>query len=274
MDEFLTPAAFAFALIGLILASMFTLVLRRRINAFRLQEADLVELANRNAALETANGWLERKLSDLTSNLAQGELLVQQRLGIELHDGPAQLLVYILMQTDELAAGPRLTEVPKLAANIRRAAETALSDLRAVSRGLFIGQLDAAAARADSLKTVVLAHELRTGRAVATEGIELIAGTPEAIRACASQVVREALSNGFRHAGGQGQSVRVRWEGALIRIVVADTGPGFPMPSPEALVTMGLAGMRQRTEAVGGTMAIRSRPGEGTELIFDFPLGP
>jgi signal transduction histidine kinase len=64
--------------------------------------------------------------------------------------------------------------------------------------------------------------------------------------------VQEALNNGYRHGGGTNQRVSQTYEGNTIIVVVSDEGPGFDKSTmrPEGL---GIAGLRERIESLGGT---------------------
>ena len=85
------------------------------------------------------------------------------------------------------------------------------------------------------------------------------------------RVLQEALRNARRHSGARNVEVRLKTEGGEILAEVADDGRGFNMVSVRAGV--GLSAMRERIEGVGGTLAIYSRPGEGTRVVVSIPLG-
>ena len=81
--------------------------------------------------------------------------------------------------------------------------------------------------------------------------------------------VQEGLNNAFRHAGGAGQSVAVTLENRTLRVVVADAGGGFDVR--EGGEGLGLAGLRERVESLGGTFAVDSSP-SGTRLTMKLRL--
>jgi signal transduction histidine kinase len=89
-------------------------------------------------------------------------------------------------------------------------------------------------------------------------------------RICIYRFVQEALNNGYRHAGGLGQSVTQTADGACIRVEVADGGPGFDTAAvrPEGL---GLAGLRERVESLGGRFAIESSK-TGTKVTMSLDI--
>jgi signal transduction histidine kinase len=121
----------------------------------------------------------------------------------------------------------------------------------------------------------VRAHERRSGLPVAVELGQLPDDAPLPAKIAAYRVIQEALTNAARHAGGAGQQVRVTAVDATLTIEVADRGTGFDatrvLASDEH---MGLVGMRERVESLGGVLAIESAPGHGTTVIAHLPLDP
>jgi len=87
------------------------------------------------------------------------------------------------------------------------------------------------------------------------------------------RVLQEALNNIKQHA--EASNVRVRLVGAFPSVIlrVEDNGRGFdPVRQREdSAVQMGLSSMEERIRLLGGTMSIRSAPGEGTRIIFEIP---
>jgi signal transduction histidine kinase len=83
------------------------------------------------------------------------------------------------------------------------------------------------------------------------------------------RVVREAVSNAIRH--GRAQTVTVQLsEAPELRLLVSDDGRGFTAPDPGP-GHHGLVNMRERVDAIGGRLQIRSRAGEGTEVLVVVP---
>jgi signal transduction histidine kinase len=99
---------------------------------------------------------------------------------------------------------------------------------------------------------------------------------PEAAKICIYRFVQEGLNNGWRHAEGKEQSVDLVIEGDdLLRLTVADRGPGFAAPPPGAGAdgtTLGLAGLGDRVESLGGQLTARNRAGGGAELVMTLDL--
>jgi protein-histidine pros-kinase len=92
----------------------------------------------------------------------------------------------------------------------------------------------------------------------------------------AFRIVQEAVNNTLRHASARGITVSVRTDSKRLLLSVRDDGSGFDVP--EALKRaatgrhLGLLGMRERVEALGGRLEIESTPGHGTEIRASVPL--
>ncbi|MGZ6316156.1 MAG: ATP-binding protein, partial [Anaerolineales bacterium] len=83
----------------------------------------------------------------------------------------------------------------------------------------------------------------------------------------AYRLVQEALNNAFKHAGGEGQRVSAWGSEKCLCIEVSDRGPGFEAHQvTEVDEHLGLVGMRERVESLGGTFEIESKAGQGTKV--------
>jgi PAS domain S-box-containing protein len=85
-----------------------------------------------------------------------------------------------------------------------------------------------------------------------------------------SRILQEALANARRHSGARNVEVRLRTEDDAVLAAVIDNGRGFDPASPRAGV--GLSTMRERVEALGGEIEVKSPPGEGTKVALRVPL--
>jgi signal transduction histidine kinase len=86
------------------------------------------------------------------------------------------------------------------------------------------------------------------------------------------QVAREALTNVMRHSGARSVTVAVERDRATLRLIVADNGRGI-LHQPHANPSMGLAGIRERLELMGGTLQVNSSR-SGTTLSAEIPEPP
>ena len=95
---------------------------------------------------------------------------------------------------------------------------------------------------------------------------------PDSLKVCAYRFVQEALSNSFKHSGGRDQSVTATGNDATIVLKVSDHGPGLPNGSARVHNDrLGLIGLRDRIETLGGQLAIQPSP-SGFSLTASFDL--
>jgi signal transduction histidine kinase len=100
---------------------------------------------------------------------------------------------------------------------------------------------------------------------------ELADGLPDSHRTCVYRVVQEALNNCAKHSQATEIRVIVRQNQDGLSVSVQDDGIGF---DPRQEKGMGLLGMEERVERLGGLLSIESQPGNGTVLSIHFPLAP
>jgi signal transduction histidine kinase len=84
--------------------------------------------------------------------------------------------------------------------------------------------------------------------------------------------LQEALSNATRHARGAPVAARVGADAGFLHLTVTDQGPGFAVERVGAAGRLGLAGLREQAELLGGSFQIDTSPGRGTTLRLHWPL--
>jgi PAS domain S-box-containing protein len=94
---------------------------------------------------------------------------------------------------------------------------------------------------------------------------------PEEVSVELLRVLREALTNVRRHSVARNVEVRLGAESEALVVAVIDDGRGFHSASTRTGV--GLVGMDERVEGLGGKIEVSSRPGEGTKVTVKVPLG-
>ncbi|NYF54585.1 sensor histidine kinase [Micromonospora purpureochromogenes] len=93
---------------------------------------------------------------------------------------------------------------------------------------------------------------------------------PTAVDVAAYRIIQESLTNAHRHAPGAAVAVRLRYDPEGVTIEVRDTG-AETSPSPGPSAGLGLLGMRERAEAVGGTFTAGPRPDGGWSVRAELP---
>jgi signal transduction histidine kinase len=188
----------------------------------------------------------------------------RRRIARELHDGLAHELAFIVTE------GARLSERRKQdvdVAEIAVAAERALGESRRAIAAL-TRPLDEPLAAVLSQMAGELAE--RCGVVLELDLDERI-DVPPAAREELLRIVREAVTNAARH--GSASVVRIELtDGHGVRLRVVDNGSGFDSARVAATAAgFGLTSMKERGEALGGSVRIDSRPGEGAEVEVRLP---
>lgn len=224
------------------------------------------------------NEVLRERLKETSARIADIYERTLQRVGADLHDGPAQLLTYQLLRLNKLA--PLIEQAAganglKQLEQMRSAIAETLTEVRGVSAGLSLPQL-ASVSFFRVIGLAVTQHEERTGTKVEVEAGDITAEIPLPLKIGAYRLVQEALTNSFRHAAGKGQRVQMNIASPdrgpdRLEVIVSDSGPGFTR-SQENGAGLGLTGMQARVEALGGKLEIASKAGNGTRVAATFEL--
>jgi signal transduction histidine kinase len=187
----------------------------------------------------------------------------RRRIERDLHDGAQQQLVSLALEVRAAQASvpKEMSQHQDELSHIAEGLTTALDGLREIAVGLHPAIL-AEGGLGPALKT--LAHrspipvelEVRTGR------------LPESIEVAAYYVVSETLTNAAKHSRASQVQVEVEVRDRALCIAVGDDGVG----GADASGGSGLLGLKDRVEAIGGTIGLESRRGGGTNLIAELPL--
>lgn len=240
--------------------------------AARDANAKLTQQLLESQQLLAQNESLRTSLQATSESSAEIHERMLQKVGAELHDGPAQLLSYTLLQLDRLAPIVEIAHENKINFDLekmRRVLADTIQEVRAISTGLSLPEL-AAVTIDETISLAIRRHEDLTGSKVKVtmNGLPAVASMKQKV--CTYRFVQEALSNALRHGHAQNQIVEARG-GRQISIMVQDDGLGF---APEKIGGrgLGLSGMRARVQALGGYLDIQSSPGHGTRVTASFDL--
>ena len=240
------------ALIG---GTLFLIVLR----GSRTIDQQILELR----AMSVRNLALRLQIQEASARAATtGERALRQ-IGADLHDGPAQLMAFAALRLDVLKARVQGDQAKADLAEVSGAVSQAITEIRNLSRGLSVPDLDRRDMRG-ILTGLADAHAARTGTSVLVTGVDAdLPVLPAAVRLCVYRFVQEGLNNAWRHAGGRGQELRLSFSDGKMRLSVLDDGPGFAIGGPsvasESTQRLGLLGLKDRVEALGGQLEFLKR---------------
>lgn len=207
--------------------------------------------------------------------------LFMRRLGAELHDGPGQFLALAQMNVADLGDAIREANGDRREELLRRMESLlgdAISEIRNISVGLSAPELD----DIDLTETLTLSarnHSWRTGAPVDCRFERLDVDASKELKLCAYRLVQEGLANGYLHAGGVGQAIEAGIRNGELVIEVVDEGPGLAEKSESVdsragskRPALGIIGMRERVESLGGKFFITSNAGSSARVSASFDL--
>jgi len=200
------------------------------------------------------------RLRELSAARAETDEEQRRRVARELHDGLTQDLATALLTLDR--------DDTRRTALARTAIESALDEVRSLARGLALPDL-AALELAAVVERACSDHERKIGRHVARSIAPLPSGASPALKIAAYRILQEALANAFRHAGAADVSVRAAASDGWLVLECADRGPGFDARDREGL---GIRGMRERAELLGGRVEIGADGDAGTLVRVCLPV--
>jgi len=182
----------------------------------------------------------------------------RERIARDLHDVLGHTLSVIILKSE--LAGKLLDRDPERAkqeiADVERISREALAEVRNTIRGYRANSLDSELKHAtEALQTA--------GISVKSEAAKV--GLSPAQESVVGLVVREAVTNIVRHANARNCSLLLTPNNGSCRLEIRDDGRGGG-----AAEGNGLRGMRERIEALGGTLIRQTSP--GTTLLIEFPL--
>jgi signal transduction histidine kinase len=244
-------------------------------------------------------GWLEERLNEMAEHLTtavgdlrelaeQNRMLAEEagrgaaleertRLARDLHDTVNQQLFVLAMRAaaarkrveqlggDAAALAPELLMLEELSRQAHGEARQLILQLRPTT----LEQHGLGAALSEYIKTVR-----------AKEGWEIVAAIDQDVRLPGGEgenlfrVAQEALNNISKHAEAHTVRVALTRTEEGVTLTVGDDGAGFDMKAGVRPTAVGLVGMQERVEAMGGSLRVSSAPGEGTDVTVLLRVSP
>lgn len=241
-------------------------VIQRQAEQLNRRVTEAEEIGAQNLALKAS------AISATARSMAQADRYLRQ-LGADLHDGPAQQLALANLRLD--AAFASSDAMPEAASDIRKAINTALQEVRDISRGLATPDLE---------KLTIDQIVRRAAQSYDIDGLLSIntsVDVPEALAFGYSQklatlrFLQETLSNASRYSPGSTVDVNVSATEDTLTASVRDDGPGFDLKAGLGVRDdggQGLPGLRDRAESLGGRLNLISTAGSGTTVELVLPL--
>jgi signal transduction histidine kinase len=236
-------------------------------NDRRRLEAALDPGSGTDPDLQHANEMLR----SLNARINEGIETERRRIAQSLHDQAGQdlaalrMLAHSLISQDERARDPAAVgaQMKRVIADADAALHAVIADLRPAELDLL--GLDAAA------RSLIRRCEQTSGLAVdLTIGGDWTGiGEPEST--ALYRMLQECLTNVVKHSDATEARVQLLSDDGLWRLVVEDNGRGFDTRTTPAPDSFGLAGIRERAAACGGSVVVDAAPGRGTRIDIALP---
>lgn len=218
----------------------------------------------------TAEQQTLHDLERLSARLVDAQEQERRTLARELHDEVGQALTAVKMDIAIALRSPNPVAVRAALEEARHLAETTLHSVRDLSQLLHPSMLDDFGLHA-TLRTYLRSFSQRTGiRAHMAETIDI--RLAPATEVCVYRIVQEALNNITHHSGATSCIVSLRAAHGKLHLAISDNGRG--LTSQTVAPGLGLIGMRERAQALGGSFKILSHGGEnsGARIEVALPL--
>jgi signal transduction histidine kinase len=219
---------------------------------------ELVGTALANAESQTA-------LTASRARIVTAADTARRRIERDLHDGAQQRLVALSLELRSSAQASPRPGADALAAQMELVAETiagVLDELREIARGIHPAIL-AEGGLGLALKTLA-----RRSIVPVRVDLDLDRRLPEPVELAAYYVINEALANTAKHAHASAVHIELDAPDTVVRLAICDDGIGGADPA----MGSGLTGLRDRIEALGGTLEVTSPAGNGTTLRIEIPV--
>ncbi|UCF39710.1 MAG: GAF domain-containing sensor histidine kinase [Gemmatimonadota bacterium] len=245
-----------------------------------LDERFLVALGQQmGAALESADLYQRlaersRELERLAARMVQQHEEERHRLSRELHDETGQVFSAVRLKLGVMRESATEDEARRLD-DALALMDKGIRSIRNVTNDLRPSLLDDLGLL-PALRALVHDFGEQSGLYTRVSAPDEVPDLSDEAEVALFRALQEGLSNVARHAEARSVTVRVRLDAGRLVLSVRDDGRGPPGAHPQELERrghMGLAGMRERITALGGTVALRGAPGEGVELVVRIPLG-
>lgn len=219
-----------------------------------------------------------RELHALSERAIDAQEEERRAIAQSLHDDTGQALSMLIIHLDRIdeRIQPDQKELKKQVADARELAANSLTELRRILSGLRPAILDDL-----GLVPAIRWYARANLEQISVNVVVKAPGTPlelsPAITTTLFRIVQEAVNNVVRHAGAGSVTIVLQLNGGTVQLRVEDDGRGFSPgdASRDAveLQRLGLLGIRERAELLGGEFQIASAPEKGTRLQVSIPLG-
>ncbi len=259
---------------SLLLFLVLSMSFRRGVNTIDMQERRMNHQISRLSNLLAVNKDMQRSMKTASARAVELNEQFLRRVGADLHDGPAQMIGYSVLRLNEVSNREEAKALGHEFHAVKEALEESLEEIRGISSGLVLPEL-AEMSLEQCLRKVVILHGTKSDAEVAQYYSELPDDIPLPIKISAYRFVQEGLNNAERH--GQAEKCRLNAHviDDVLTISLKDNGIGFRKSKLSSAAEgghLGIMGLKDRIESLGGKLSINSELGVGTALKFTISL--
>ncbi len=253
---------------------------KREAGFFQPEHVKLAEAMSTQASVAVENAILfeqmqasTRRMQLLSRRLVEVQETERRRIARELHDEAGQALASLRYglrllerEIDEGGAvNARVAELMQRTDSVIESLHRLAADLRPAS----LDHLGLESALRQFARTAASEFGFTIhykSRGFSSERL------PSALETALYRVVQESITNVARHAKATRIDVLAEHRGDSVMVMIEDDGVGFEPERVEPGRHFGLVGLRERAEALGGTLTIESAPGKGTTIVVEVPV--
>lgn len=214
----------------------------------------------------------EQRLQELVGRMVRTQEDERRRVAHEVHDGLTQTIIAINHHLEAFSTdfAPQEPEGRERLDRISQLAQDAIEESQRVTFGLRPTVLE------DFGLTAAIRSEIQS---LSAQGFRVSyvddlgeSRLPEVVETTLYRIAQEALTNVRKHAGVESAWIWLERRGEEVRLRISDRGAGFDPEEATHTAGLGLVGMRERAEMIGGSLELESRAGHGTEINVAAPL--
>ena len=247
---------------------------------FSEEHVQWAEALTGQAAVAIQNAWLfeqvragRERLQFLSRRLVEVQESERRYIARELHDHASQNLTSLMLglgTVEKEADNPEF--VRTRTAELKTMTDHVLEDLHRLAINLRPASLDHLGLT-PALEQLIKAFRQDSDLDIKlkTVGFSEDERLPQDIETTLYRVVQEALTNVVRHARASHVDVVLERRGDVLLVIVEDDGKGFDFSLVKREGHLGLLGIQERAEMLGGTLTVESKPGSGTTLFVEVP---
>ena len=213
-----------------------------------------------------------QRMTAYAANIVLAQEEERRRIGQEIHDEPLQDLIQLYRRVADATEG----EAPAIIGDLRESEgvlAATIKNLRDIARGLRPPGLEDLGL-VPALRRLAQEFGERNALNVSFEVVGQVRRLDPGVELGAYRIAQQALHNVERHAAARAVTVAVNFGGKSVRVDILDDGIGFDLNQMQSDSTsLGLLGMRERAQLLGGSLAVQSKPDLGTSVRAVLPAG-